>query len=159
MVKLVSSVQFCLLYSFTNINSSMYGFSSIFWHSQNKNFFYVLNSLKQYRNLRLISLKRTFLNYYAQCVLTETQDIHTCFTFYMQEMVVQIFNRLVANNYWTLPEKYPNTGFFQVRIFRNLDWILVPIQENTYQKKLRICTIFTQWKTQENLCLLCFQVV
>ena len=37
----------------------------------------------------------------------------------------------------TLREKCLNTEFFLVRIFLYLDWI----QENTGQKKLRICTL------------------
>ena len=47
----------------------------------------------------------------------------------------------------TLPEKGPNTELFLVRIFPYLYWI----RENTDQKKLRIWTLFTQWKCVENL--------
>ena len=41
-----------------------------------------------------------------------------------------------------LREKCPNTEFFLVRIFL----YSVRMQENTDQKKLRIWTLFTQWK-------------
>ena len=48
-----------------------------------------------------------------------------------------------------LREKCPNTGFFLVRIFLYLDWIL----EKTDQKKLCIWTLFTQcdcwWKKKQ----------
>ena len=42
----------------------------------------------------------------------------------------------------TLREKCPNTELFLVRIFLYSDWK----QENMDQKKLRIRTVFTQWK-------------
>ena len=41
---------------------------------------------------------------------------------------------------FSLNEKCPNTEFFLVLIFLHLDWI----QENTYQKKIHVWTIFTQ---------------
>ena len=48
-----------------------------------------------------------------------------------------------------LREKCPNTGFFLVRIFLYLDWIL----EKTDQKKLCIWTLFAQcdcwWKKKQ----------
>ena len=46
---------------------------------------------------------------------------------------------------WELREKYPNTKFFLVRIFRSKSPYSVQIRENTDQKKLRIWTLFTQW--------------
>ena len=53
---------------------------------------------------------------------------------------------------FSLREKCPNTEFFLVRIFPYSDWIRgdsispysVRIHENTYQKKLRIWTLYTQ---------------
>ena len=51
----------------------------------------------------------------------------------------------------SLPENYPNTEFFLVRISPHLDWIRrftstspysVRLRENTNQKKLRIWTLF-----------------
>ena len=55
----------------------------------------------------------------------------------------------------TLREKCPNTEFVLVRIFPYSDWIrrdveyLSVFSPNTGKygpKKLRICTLFTQWK-------------
>ena len=45
-----------------------------------------------------------------------------------------------------LREKFPNTEFFMVSIFPFLELI----QESTDQKKLRICTFFTQWQLRIN---------
>ena len=56
-----------------------------------------------------------------------------------------------------LYEKSPNTEFFLVCIFPNLEWIRrfkskypysVQIRENTDQKKLRTWIFFTQWRQQ-----------
>ena len=43
----------------------------------------------------------------------------------------------------TLRENCPSAELFLVRIFLYSHWI----QENTDQKKFRICTLFTQWHT------------
>ena len=45
-----------------------------------------------------------------------------------------------------LRETFPNTEFFMVCIFPFLELI----QESTDQKKLRICTFFTQWQLRIN---------
>ena len=45
-----------------------------------------------------------------------------------------------------LREKFPNMEFFMVSIFPFLELI----QESTDQKKLRICTFFTQWQLRIN---------
>ena len=74
--------------------------------------------------------------------------------FYFVFMILLYFNKLVQN-YWksmsiydeeycesfitSLREKCLNGVFFLVRIFLYSDWL----QENTDQKKLRICTLFT----------------
>ena len=52
------------------------------------------------------------------------------------------------NYYSSLPlcEKCSNTGFFLVRIFPYLNWIL----ENTDQKKPRIWTLFKDWTCKEH---------
>ena len=59
-----------------------------------------------------------------------------CIFMAKQETVVWI---LKTN---ALRERCPNTEFFLVRIFLYLFWM----QENTDQKKLRIWTLFTQWR-------------
>ena len=64
------------------------------------------------------------------------------------------FDRRVWNAAQALREKCPNTEFFLVWVFLHWDWIrrLTPwIQENTDQKKLRICTLFTQWNSLANI--------
>ena len=45
-----------------------------------------------------------------------------------------------------LREKFPDTEFFMVSIFPFLELT----QESTDQKKLRICTFFTQWQLRIN---------
>ena len=61
------------------------------------------------------------------------------------------YTTTISSFIFTLHEKCPNMEFFLVRIFPHVDWICedkeyLRMLENTYQKKLRIWTLVTQWQ-------------